>query len=85
MSTSDFFQIGKLYQCNFKMLGLYCDKEHNNYIGCLNEGSPVIFMVIEISNNNNIKIISSDKVGWFTCPAWAYTKFYKQIVSPSDI
>lgn len=85
MSTIDFFQVGKLYQCKLQDIGLYLDKEHGTYIGDLNGGSLVMVMVIEIGNNNNIKIISSDKVGWFTCPAWAYTKYFKQIVSLQDI
>lgn len=83
MSTIDFFQVGKLYQCNLQDLGLYLDKEHYIHIGCLNRGSPI--MVIEIGNNNNIKIISSDKVGWFTCPVWGYKEYFKKIGLSTDI
>jgi len=83
MSTSDFFQVGKLYQCNLQDLGLYLDKEHSTHIACLSRGSTI--MVIEINDNNNIKILSNDKVGWFFCPQWGYEKYFKQIGESTDI
>jgi len=82
MNNSDYFQVGKLYQCSLQGLGLYLDKEQSTHIGCLTVST---IMVIEINDNNNIKILSNDKVGWFCCPQWGYEKYFKQIGESTDI
>jgi len=76
MSTIDYFQVGRLYECSIPNISIYSEEHLENYIDNLSS----VLMVLEIGKTNNINIISNI-VGWINCPAWAYTKYFKQVTS----
>lgn len=83
MSTSDYFQVGRLYECSIECVSIYSEEPAKGYIGYIGNISSVL-MVLEIGKNNNIKIIS-DMVGWINCPAWAYKRYFKQVGLSTEI